>query len=322
MFDETKNSWGNLRLILFRFLFVYLVLYNFPSPISFFYSRKGIFAYYNDLWQTLVIWVGKTFFNLEIKYQFNGSGDTTHDYILLLCFFVISITITVCWTLIDKKRKNYARLNQFLQAYLRYVVGLTLVYYGTRKIIKSQFPTPWLERLLEPYGDSSPMALLWTFMGYSYSYNVFTGLGELIGGVLLIYKRTRVLGAIILIGIMSNVVMLNFSYDVPVKLYSTHLLLMTFFILMPDIKRLCDFFIFNNPTQPEVYQPLFAKPKLNRWVIVFSTILVCGFMVNSFYTSHQATKFFTEKIDSNYGIWNVEEIEIDGEIQEPLLTNE
>jgi hypothetical protein len=51
-----------------------------------------------------------------------------------------------------------------------------MIGYGSYKVIQSQFPAPTLLRLLEPYGQSSPMALLWTLMGASKSYNLFTGL--------------------------------------------------------------------------------------------------------------------------------------------------
>src|SRR5947199_1204250 len=102
--------------------------------------------------------------------------------------------------------------------------------FGAYKVIKSQFPAPSLDRLLEPYGDSSPMGLLWTFMGASKAYTIFGGFAEMLGGALLTVRRTTLLGALVCIGVITNIVMLNFSYDVPVKLYSTHLLLMAIFL--------------------------------------------------------------------------------------------
>ncbi len=69
-----------------------------------------------------------------------------------------------------------------------------MINYGAVKVIKAQFPNPTLDRLLQPFGDASPMGLLWTFMGASESYNIFTGAGELIGGLLLTTRRTTLLG--------------------------------------------------------------------------------------------------------------------------------
>jgi len=46
------------------------------------------------------------------------------------------------------------------------------------------------------------------------------------------------IGALMVIAVMTNVVMLNFSYDVSVKLYSMQLLVMAWLIALPDARRL------------------------------------------------------------------------------------
>ena len=114
-----------------------------------------------------------------------------------------------------------------------------MISYGAVKVIKSQFPDPSLARLMQTYGDSSPMGLLWTFMGASKSYNIFTGGVECLGGFLLFIPRLTTLGALVSIGALANIFMLNMSYDVPVKLYSFHLLLMAVVLAAPDLRRLC-----------------------------------------------------------------------------------
>ena len=84
---------------------------------------------------------------------------------------------------------------------------------------------PSLTRLLEPYGDSSPMGLLWTFMGASKGYSIFCGGVEMLAAILLFVPGCATLGALVAMGAMANVFMLNMCYDVPVKQYSFHLLL-------------------------------------------------------------------------------------------------
>ena len=68
------------------------------------------------------------------------------------------------------------------------------------------------------------MGLLWTFMGASAPYQMLAGLAEVTCGMLLFWRRSRLLGALLAIGVMGNVVALNYCYDVPVKLFSTELL--------------------------------------------------------------------------------------------------
>ena len=155
-----------------------------------------------------------------------------------------------------------------------------MISYGLAKVFKTQFPYPTYEMLARTYGESSPMGLLWTFMGMSYSYNLFTGLGEVVGGVLLFFRRTTLLGTLVIIGVMSNVVVLNFSYDVPVKIYATHLLLMAFFLMASDIKRLRQFFITNQPVNPAPIQQLQMNKK---WLLTgrILSLIMLAFMIGT-----------------------------------------
>jgi hypothetical protein len=148
------------------------------------------------------------------------------------------------------------------------------------------------------------MGLLWNFMGYSAAYTIFAGLGEVIGGAALLFKRTRLIGSLIVIAIMSNVVMLNYAYDVPVKLFSTHLLLMAIFLTVPDIKRLSNLFFFNRVVSPEAYVPLpfynGIETKRYYHTMKWSTIVfILGTNAMLFYSSQQQKEF--EQNQKRYG---------------------
>jgi len=80
-----------------------------------------------------------------------------------------------------------------------------------------------------------------TFMGASTPYNVFTGASEMLAGVLLFFPTTTLLGALLAMAVMTQVVALNFCYDVPVKLFSTHLLAESISSPrpMPGVSRTC-----------------------------------------------------------------------------------
>jgi hypothetical protein len=45
------------------------------------------------------------------------------------------------------------------------------------------------------------------------------------------------------VAVMLNVALLNFCYDVPVKLYSSLYVLMALFLLLPDVPALFQFFL-------------------------------------------------------------------------------
>jgi hypothetical protein len=104
------------------------------------------------------------------------------------------------------------------------------------------------------------MNLLWTFMGFSTPYTMFAGFMEAVPGVLLFFRRTTLLAALLLLGVMGNVVLLNFCYDVPVKIYSTLLWTMALFLVLPDARRLLAAVVLGRATGPAVVAPpLFGR---------------------------------------------------------------
>jgi hypothetical protein len=124
--------------------------------------------------------------------------------------------------------------------------------YGFAKVFPGQFGAgPNLAQLNQTYGQSSPMHLLWFFMGFSRPYAIFGGLMEVIPGVLLLFERTETIGALGSAAVMLEVAVLNFCYDVPVKLYSTHLFVMSLFLLLPDFKPMWEFFVRRRPAALE-----------------------------------------------------------------------
>ncbi len=316
--------WGLAKRLLFRFGFAYLVLYLLPFPLSAFYFLFGAGVQgYASLWHAVVPWVGKRLFQVDITVLPNGSGDTTYNYVQMFCFLVLAALVALVWTLLDRRRTHYARLYEWLRVYVRFGLAAAMIAYGAVKIIKSQFPDPSMDRLLQPFGDSSPMGLLWTFMGASASYNVFTGLGEMLGGLLLTARRTTLLGALVSLGVLANVVMLNFSYDVPVKLYSSHLFAMALFLTLPDLRRLADFFLFHRPVKRDEVRPLFQKKGLHRGALVLRASFVAGVLIISLTDAWRNYQSYAGRAQSSplYGVWEVDEFETDGEARPALAAD-
>ncbi|MEZ4453544.1 MAG: hypothetical protein R3B09_29070 [Nannocystaceae bacterium] len=91
------------------------------------------------------------------------------------------------------------------------------------------------------------MELAWGFMGHSWVYSGFTGLAEVVGAVLLLWRRTTALGALLLVGVLANVALLNFCYDVQVKLYSCHYLALALILAAPAVRPLIDLLLRGRP---------------------------------------------------------------------------
>ena len=90
---------------------------------------------------------------------------------------------------------TYEKLERWLRLVLRVGLGAFLILYGGMKVIQAQMPPPALSTLTETYGQSSPMHLLWTFMGASRGYNAFAGGSERLAGSLLFVPMFTTIGA-------------------------------------------------------------------------------------------------------------------------------
>jgi hypothetical protein len=317
-------AWSPAKRISFRFAFSYLVLYILPFPIYVIPYLQVITKPYEELWNALVPWVGRHVFHVNITVFPNGSGDTTFNYVQLFCFLVLAVVATLVWTLLDRRRTQYERLYEWLRVYVRFDLAVTMFAYGIDKVIMLQFQSPGPDRLLEPFGQASPMGLLWTFMGASAAYTFFGGASEVLGGLLLTTRRTTLLGSLVCIGVITNIVMLNFSYDVPVKLFSSHLLLMAVFLAAPDVRRLADLFVLNRPVPAARVRPLFSRRWAHLGTLILRTVLLVAFLVSSFYDALAARKTYGELAPKPplYGIWNVDELVENGQIRPPLLTDQ
>jgi len=288
-----QASWTSGTKILFRFFFVYLLCY---APASWWVEFSPF-----SPWNAVVVFVGHHIFNIDITVMPNGSGDTTWNYVQLAVIGSISVLATVVWTVIDRKRTDYDKLLFWFLIFLRYFLAYMMLVYGFAKVFKTQFPYLSVERLATPLGRFSPMGLLWTFMGYSKTYNLFTGGAEILAGTLLFFRRTTLLGAVMSILIMVNILMLNLSYDVPVKLFSAHLLVVAAVIAAPQFKRMISFFILNKPTATENIRPVFTRPKarlfhgIGKAIVIL--LIVGQLVVTGFKREAEIAALFPERFD-------------------------
>jgi hypothetical protein len=178
-----------------------------------------------EWWYSLTTWMSENGLTpAQVHVQHTGSGDTAHDWTRLMVIVVVSTLLTLVWSSVSRAR-GYPRLGRWLHLFARWDLALWMLFYGLIKFYGGQFGAPSLWQLGTEVADKSPMGMVWTFMGCSRPYEWFSGIGEVAGGLLLFHHRTALLGCLVTIAVMTNVCALNWLYDVPVKLFSLHLLL-------------------------------------------------------------------------------------------------
>jgi hypothetical protein len=336
--EAALPEWGLLKRIVFRFVCAYFMLYNLPvmGHVNLLEAIPGVpwlSAKYIRVWHTIVPWVAIHVFHLSgpvtVYPDVNGSGDTTLDYVENLCLIATALLATLIWSLVDFKRTDYRRLNFYLRVFVRYSLSFTLFGYGFAKVFPTQFIFPTLGRLVEPLAEFSPMGLLWNFMGYSTAYIIFSGLAEVTGATLLLFRRTATLGAMASAAVLLNVVMLNFCYDVPVKLYSLNLLLMAIFLMVPDIPRLANLLLLNRPTAAvDLRAPHFEIGRIRAsWMkigaIAFQALFVGYFLFGTVKGGWEGYKGFVLNRPKApiYGLYEVVNFNRAGQDVAPLSTD-
>jgi len=321
--------WSFTKRVAFRFCVLYFGLYCFYTQIitaliSIPNIEMGDPSAYWPMRQ-IVFWIAARLFHapLPLVYTGSGSGDKTFDWVMNFFLVVFSAVATVILSALDRRRENYAALAKWFRVFLRFALASQMLGYGIDKVVPLQMPFPYLTRLLEPFGNFSPMGILWSWVGASPAFESYVGCAEALAGLFLIFPRTTMLGALIALCDMTHVFMLNMTYDVPVKLFSFNLVLMSLFLLAPDFGRLYDFLVRNRGVAPSVRPELFKSRRANRIALAVQVAFGLWMIGSGLYGARDAWHIYGGGRTKSplYGIWEVDELSIDGQLRSPLVTD-
>jgi hypothetical protein len=240
-------------------------------------------------------------------------------------YLFVSAVATAVWSIADRRRPHYAVLNEWLRVFVAFVLAVTMVRYGVQKVMVVQMSPLSPHQLLAPLGRHTPRQLLWAFMGAAPTYQMFTGVVEVLAGLLLFIPRLITLGALLTFAAMANVLALNVAYDVEVKLFAVQLLLMSAFLLLPDLPRIASVFILNRDTPPRERPRLFTRRSLTRAGAVLPLVLAVTFITLTVATEKAIDAKYGAPAPETvpfYGIWDVEEFVLDGDLLPPLTNDE
>lgn len=173
---------------------------------------------------------------------------------------------------------------------------------GIARLIPVQIPPPLPSEFLRRLGELTPMELLWTFVGASPVFQSFTGLATLAGGLLLLFPRTTLLGALICAANLSMAVALSLCYDLPFTMYFSILLLLAVLLIAPDLRRLADLFLLDRVVEP-------AEEREPGRVLMLVAVLAIGWSALS--AGSRYRELYPPK-PPFYGAWSVEELAADG----------
>jgi hypothetical protein len=269
-------------------------------------------------------WVAVKIFGDASPLVYRGnSRDTNFFWAEAVWVPIAALLAAGIWSVLDRRREQYTNLHKWFRLFMRFGVAAQMFYFGVAKVIPTQFPAPSLITLSTRVGDVPLHGLFWTTIGMSPVYEMFLGWVEVLGGLLLLTPGTAMLGALVSMAGMVQVFLLNMTYDIGVKLVSFHLVLMSLFLLAPDLPRLSAF-LRNRPVAPSTEPPLFQSRTANRVALMLQ--IAFGIYLLGVYTSIGSIWW---RMDGSgepvrsplYGIWTVERLAINGRVRPPDLND-
>ena len=310
--SKEENNWSLVSRIILKFAFTYFTLFILLLFFAFFLEIP-------------LRWFADNILNwgADFKMESTGSGDRSFDFVRLALNVFLSLIVGGFWSFLFKNKITDTKLLYWFQVLLRVFLFAVMTLYGLAKVFKGQFADPSLELLLQPVGEMSPMGLAWTFMGHSMSYNIFLGVLEIIGGFLLLSRKTTTFGAFVVFGVMLNVVFMNFTYDIPVKLFSTNLVLMSLVLLIIDRERIFNFFIRNKEVKEKQYATYIKNKSLLKVISFLKKaiqIIVIILVFVQCFIQFKATAQLKSK-SKLYGIWEADLFIKENDTLLPLITD-
>ncbi|MGV9838181.1 DoxX family protein [Nocardia niigatensis] len=257
--------------------------------------------------------VGERVFGVRVDWSFTGSGDTAANWVSIFTLLVVAAPIAVMWSVLDRRRPDYARLYAWFRLVLRLALMSALLLYGVTKLLPSQMAFA-LDRLVEPFGDLSPMAVLWSQTASSEPYEIALGAAEITAGVLLILPFTAGLGAVLAVVVTLQVFLLNLTFDVPVKILSGQLLVYAVVLAAPEIVRVVRA-LTGHAVPGRGPEALVQSPRGRRILVAAQAMLGLWVLFTTLTEGHDAWRTYGNGRPHSalYGIWDVTEYTVAGQ---------
>ena len=232
--------------------------------------------------------IGKKFFTtLIFGLEFSalllllGNGGNIPWFPPFLVFSLIGISMAavlffpLIWHFLEKKQRiNSAKIYGFLYSSIRYCIAFTIAAFGWKKFYGLQFIVP-SEIASMPMNQQTGEWLTWFYFGYSHTFGIIIALIQIVGGYLLLFRKTLLIGAIILFSLLFNLTLINIFYQMNAGalLQSVLLSIGVLFLILLDYKKLVVFFLKTKSNLPSLnFRSRILKNILRISAIVLSLL--------------------------------------------------
>lgn len=181
----------------------------------------------------------------------------------------LCLAAAVIYAFIWQARKtNRPATLAFWQGLIRYGVAFDLASFGWEKICHLQLVMP-ASKLDLPYRDFSPADLFWYFFSHSYLFACIIAGLQITGAMLLLFRRTRLVGVFVLLPVLANILLMDIFYQIgdSVVVHASIMMLGLLYFLFIEFNRLKEFFFAAKDQLPALNLSRYFK-----WAIRLSVI--------------------------------------------------
>lgn len=303
---------GRFALLAFGLYHVPLFLNDYPSLGGGGFREDGLSHTWGHIFGHVGLWVARNVLGRTgpMPYALEGdNGDTAEEVGRLLAGVVLAAVVAVVWTVADRRRPRARWVEAALHILLRYAIVLGLASYAMAKLYPIQFRRISPITLEQHVGELSPFGLLWSFMRYSRAYSTFAGVMEMLVVILLAFRRTATIGALLCIPVLANVALMNLCYGVPVKLFSISMVVSAAVIVLYDARRLAGVLLRTGAATPAPSPRPSRSRRLEalRWSL--KLVVIGGVIVSSAIPmSESHAKRSAAEASPLHGTWEVQSV--------------
>lgn len=291
-----------------RVAFIYFLIQSLPLTADLFA------AIFNTNW--LQITYGDLFTLTRLTPRFIPGKESFLNWFIIALLALIGAFI---WERSKFKDQNFDRLYYWIRVIVRYRLAIGILGYGFLKLFPMQAPYPSLSNLHTNYGDLTDWKMFSMSLGIVPSYESFLGAVEILAGLLLLFRKTATIGALIVLIFTGNVFVSNLAYEGGEYVYSFYLICFALFVLSFDTVRIFTLISLNKPAQPNLFKlSLTGNLKTTRFIIkgliIFIFVFVYGLKAY-FGFLHDPYQFPKKAgLSAASGIYNVREFRINGKV--------
>lgn len=200
----------------------------------------------------------------------------------LVPFVDVSIVMAVCFGILYgsvwirmRNRVDTTRRHAWLRGLLRYWLAFSISVYGFAKVFKTQF-APLYSRDDIPVGTLNGFQLTWNYFAHSYTLALIIAGLQVGGSILLLWRRSSLLGVILLLPVMINIMLINLFYHIAIGAFLNSVLysLGLAYLLLLHWKELVALFL-----PPVSHKPVIKSPILGFFVRFSAIALACAIIM-------------------------------------------